>query len=151
MGTDIHLHTEVKINGKWEHYSYPHIERKYALFSFMADVRNTHPNDKDYILPLSKPKGLPENLSVVTVLDYEKKKTDNHSMSWLNDVEIALLEKWMEINSTSIVWEFEHWGFLFGNSWAGFHNWKEHPEEYDDYPDEYPPKIEDIRFVFWFD
>ena len=150
MGTDIHLHTEVKINGKWEHHSNPSIRRRYGLFSFMADVRNVHPSCEDYIVPLSKPKGLPEDISIVTKVDYDH-RSDHFAPSWLDAQEIGLLEKWMARHSQELVWEFESWGFLFGNSWAGFLNWKEHPEEYDDYTDEYPPEIEDIRFVFWFD
>ena len=40
MGCDIHLHAEIKVNGKWEHYAHPHIRRDYRLFAKMASVRN---------------------------------------------------------------------------------------------------------------
>jgi len=148
MGCDIHLHTEIKLDGVWHHYNAPHIRRMYALFSLMANVRNVHLDNKDYIVPISLPKGLPEDLSVITQLSYNRWELDAHNMSWFNAEEIFLLEEWMAKNAPSFVREFDNWGFLFGNDWGGFHSWDR--TDYDGYY-EYPPEIEDIRFIFWFD
>lgn len=148
MGTDIHLHTEVKVNGVWHHYNAPWIRRSYALFSLMADVRNLPEDDDRHVPPISPPKGLPEDLSVITQLDYDRWGVDAHTESWFGSKEIQILEEWMRSNSDKCVWEFDNWGFLFGNGWGEFHGWN--PEEDGDYSP-YPHEIEDIRFVFWFD
>lgn len=39
MGCDIHLHTELKINGQWQHYSAPSISRDYHLFGRLSMPR----------------------------------------------------------------------------------------------------------------
>jgi hypothetical protein len=133
MGCDIHLHSEIKINGKWEHYSAIEVDRDYMLFGLMAGVRDSK------VTPICQPQGLPDNLSVVTKLDYERMKDDAHSMSYYNSTLIYELEKAIEDNREFLF--NSKFGYLFGNAYGQFIN----------YPNDYPEEIEDIRFVFWFD
>ena len=135
MGCDIHLHTEIKLKGKWEHYGAPHIDRNYDLFSKMAGVRSD-----GCITPIADQKGLPNDVSNVTYLAACWHSADWHSHSWLSAKEILQLEEWLEKAKKDYVPE-RRWGYLFGNSFGG---WSKYPEDY-------PPEIEDVRFVFWFD
>ena len=141
MGCDIHLHTEVKINGEWQHYSVCHVTRNYALFALMADVRND-----GSIEPVSLQKGLPMNMTPLTKFDYQDWKLDAHSSSWLTASEIKELhEKCKELNifkyDRSMFGFSDSFGYLFGNDWSGFIK----------YPDERLEGLEDVRFIFWFD
>jgi|APSaa5957512535_1039671.scaffolds.fasta_scaffold286274_2 hypothetical protein len=135
MGCDIHLHTEAKINGKWEHFNAANMDRNYALFDYMAGVR---PDGKT--TAISSPRGLPSDPSLVTALDAKTWGGDGHSHSWLGAAEIVALEEWLRLNCDDMFPE-RQWGYLFGNSWGGFSRW----------PDERPKEVEDVRFVFWFD
>lgn len=146
MGCDIHLHTEVKINGKWQHYGFPRVLRNYSVFAKMANVRNEYREDD--ITPISLPKGIPEDATELTKYSYEYWKEDAHSMSWLDAGEIEQLEDYINkelkpTTATNLIgwWCEENWGYLFGNSWGGFTK----------YPENRPVGLEDIRFVFWFD
>lgn len=139
MGCDIHLHIEVKLNGKWEHWANPGVERSYMLFAKMAGVRNNWD-----IKPLSEPKGLPSDLTTVTqfIADYDG--PDGHSHSWLNAKEIEALgeftktpemlnyyrkDRWLDLNAHVL-----RGSYLCGNSFESR-----------------PKGITDVRFVFWFD
>lgn len=139
MGCDIHLHIEVKINGEWLHYSNRHVDRHYALFAKMANVRNR----ENEIVPISAPKGMPPDASTVTTFSYYEWDLDGHSYSWLSASEIAVLANWVKEQSWgSGAFYFEDmFGFLFGNSFPGF---TKHPEDR-------PKGLQDVRFVFWFD
>ena len=145
MGCDIHLHTEIKINGEWHHYGHPSVSRNYALFARMANVRNSR--NGDYITPISEPKGMPDDVALITRLDAEYWKPDGHSYSWLNAREIAELAAWAKSHAESqgytleYCWESNQFGYLFGNHWS----------DYTTYGDDRRDYIEDIRFVFWFD
>lgn len=145
MGCDIHLHAEVKIDGEWHAYSAPHILRNYRLFARLAGVRS-----RDGIKPISDPRGLPEDASVVTKHHSDHWGIDGHSHSWISAEEIALLddtreewdyppgkdsESWMRYGCSDL------FGYFYGNSWSG---WTKYPEDR-------PKGIEDVRFVFWFD
>lgn len=94
MGCDIHPFAEVRRNGTWHmvgdvfplddwaadyykktHGNKPFDNRDYSVFGFLANVRNYSD-----ITPLSKPKGLPEDMSAEVrsgCEDYD------HSASWL--------------------------------------------------------------------
>ncbi len=137
MGCDIHLHTEVKIDGTWHHYGAPNIDRSYALFGKMAGVR-----DRD-VGSIADPKGLPDDMSVVTRCEWDDWNLDGHSGSWLNAQEILELENWLKEQMGVNSWKLErtYWGYLFENSWGGFLRHRSG----------YPDRLEDIRFVFWFD
>lgn len=85
MGCDIHSLSQRLINNQWIDINYkPFDERDYSLFSFLAGVRN-----KIGITPISKPKGLPKDLSEITnrVLEYEEwKYLHNHSYLTLKEL-----------------------------------------------------------------
>jgi hypothetical protein len=138
MGCDIHLHTEVKINGQWHHYSTPDIDRTYALFAKMANVRNCHRE----IEPISEPKGLPDDMTFLTRFDRNNWEGDAHSDSWLNIHEIKQLYEWLETNK-QMEWfkHYDQFGYCFGNLWTTLL----------EYPDDMAEGLEDVRFIFWFD
>jgi hypothetical protein len=137
MGCDIHLYCEVKIEGQWHLYSHPYVERNYDLFAKMANVRN----DLGFERPISRPKGLPDDLSIIPKLEY--KRDNYHSASWLNVEEIRQLEEWVVSALGYSHWERDgYWDYLCGNSWGGFTPGNSRS---------YCPEFEDVRFVFWFD
>ena len=141
MGCDIHLHIEIKLDNKWEHYSTPKIDRNYALFEKMAGVRSS-----GSISPICNPKGLPKDATLLTLLDYSTFRGYGHSASWLDENEIMILEDYikdvlgkdLEHNILNI--------YFFGNSFTSKFRF---PEEtyYKDIMD----RISSVRFVFWFD
>lgn len=139
MGCDIHLYTEIKIDGDWYCYGHPNVPRNYDLFALMADVRN----EDGAIHAISKPKGLPANTSIVA--RHALANPDLHSHSWLSAHELVLLDDaWQKYKPVG--WEhsdLEHhfFGYLEGNSWKGFNL----------YPKDRKLWIEDVRFVFAFD
>jgi hypothetical protein len=101
MGCDIHTHIEVKINDKWEHYSCPALDRNYLLFARICGVRN-YENQ----VPISNPRGLPDNISPVTKLVSEE---GGHSATWLSMQEIITLIE------SSIDWDYRKIGYVVGN------------------------------------
>lgn len=140
MGCDIHAHFEIKLNGKWEHYDQPKINRNYCLFAKMAGVRGEGLG----IEPISKPKGLPKNLSNTTEFDVQHWDGDGHTHSWLNADEIEQVyeyHKSLYEPEDQYTLSMTQWGYLFGNGW----------EDFKKYRSDYPKEIEDIRMVFWFD
>jgi len=72
MGCDIHAYLDYdsffKDDGTWYVYGLAklHISRDYLLFAILAGVRNYD----DEITPVSKPKGVPENISYQVEMDY---------------------------------------------------------------------------------
>jgi len=140
MGCDIHLHIEVKINEKWEHYACPSVNRFYRLFEKMAGVRG------DIGDAISPPKGLPKDATTITMLDYNQMEYEAHSESWLGIDEIILLDEWSRsIDPKEMAYDLEYEilnCYLFGSSFASI---KLYPE------DNYIPGLTDVRFVFWFD
>lgn len=94
MGCDIHLHIEIKLNGKWEHYGCPSIDRNYRLFTKMAGIKNY-----TGITPIAQPKGLPEDLTIITQFDAKDWEDDAHDSSWLNKEEIVQLSDFLDILS----------------------------------------------------
>jgi len=143
MGCDIHLHIEIKVEDKWEHYHAPAVNRSYRLFEKMAGVRGDIANS------ISPPKGLPEDLNIITRKSSDHLKMDGHSWSWLGLSEIKVLSDWLrDIGKSSndglLNYDLEYsilHAYCEGNSFAGIL----------EYPDEKPHWIQDVRFVFWFD
>ena len=135
MGCDIHLHIEMKVNGKWLHYGCPSVDRDYALFAKMANVRNYH-----NITPISGPRGFPcDGVSELTAVCYTDEKPDAHDISWLNKEEIEQLTEWYEHRpKEKDVWRcWNHHGiksYLCGNNITSE-----------------VKGVEDVRLVFWFD
>lgn len=133
MGCDIHAHVEIKVKGKWLHYSVPSIRRNYDLFAYMANVRN---NEDNPIMPLCIPRGLPDDISDITKHSAEDWGEDGHDHSWLSSEEMDVVENWMMDKGYLKIWE-PVFGYLEGNGFL--------------YKDEWPDWIEDARLVFWFD
>ena len=135
MGCDIHLHIEVKIQGKWLHYGCPMVDRRYDAFAYMANVRNY-----DDIEPISYPKGLPEDVSEMTRFCYAQDEDHYslHGMSWLDKAQIELLEEWFKEQVAGGGWQDFNYHFirtyLCGNGLTC--NIK---------------GVDDVRLVFWFD
>lgn len=157
MGCDIHLHTEIKVNGTWYHYGAPNGERCYALFALIAGVRgNPRGAAPDGCEPVARDRGVPDDASVVTRIACEDYAQDGHGHTWLGAADLVELERrWramLEDKSQASRYargdlEAEHAGFFFGNSWAGWAL----------YPDESCNKslrglgVEDVRWILWFD
>lgn len=159
MGCDITLHCEVKINGDWHHYSEINLRRNYAMFAKLANVRNSEPNEEGYIKPICEPKGLPEDISFVTKVDFSFWNSDAHSMSFLSTDEIKEFFQWVKSTSdyhpqltflngksSLFMWEHETFGYIFGCTHSNF---SEDNKEHQDLTRDY--NIEDMRWVFWFD
>lgn len=145
MGCDIHLHIEVKVSGKWEHYAAPSVNRWYQLFTWMAGVRG------DESEAISRPKGFPEDASDLTKILRNDYGSDGHSDSWLDHSEIMKLEDlikdWCESSEKNFFdYDLEHsllHTYMAGNSFTA--HWRYSDVRY------LPEGIDDVRFVFWFD
>ena len=118
MGCDIHAHVEIEVAGKWEHYSCLDIDRDYDLFARMANVRN-----RGSVNPISTPRGLPIDASVISKLESDSDGSDGHSHSWLNLGELKEFDQGL-------------FGWLFGNHLSEFI---------------VPDSVSDVRLVFWYD
>lgn len=136
MGCDIHAHIELKINGKWEHYSNPQIKRWYTLFNKIAGVRS------DSSITIVPPRGVPDDMSLVTKLCWNHEKKDSHTPTWLDKEEFLEVIEWANAECPFQDWkgQFEHEqvGYITGNT---FHLHK----------GSVPSEIEDVRFICWFD
>ncbi len=64
----------------WEHpFDRKHTSRNYYFFAVLADIRNYD----DFIIPISDPKGLPDNVSPEIKKQSDHDGVDGHSHSWL--------------------------------------------------------------------
>jgi hypothetical protein len=137
MGCDIHLHIEIMIDDKWEHYSAPKIDRNYELFGLMAGVRD------ETIEPICLPKGIKdiEDMTTITRFDMERAFSDWHHFSWFNKNEIEkfseeITKSFIKDNGYPVDLEQDIFHlYLFG----------------DDFHGPYRNEIQDVRFIFWFD
>lgn len=98
MGTDIHLAAEYFKDGRW-HLADKELteDRNYRAFAVLADVRNGYGfagfDTGDPVIPISSPRGLPEDMSEELRSMIEKNDTDddildedyNVSGIWLGD------------------------------------------------------------------
>ena len=141
MGCDIHVHTEVKIDDRWHHYSVRHFERDYRIFAKMASVRN----DNRGIIPIVMPRGLPDDISFLTQFNSALWGEDGHSHSWLGAEEICWLAEYGENLNPDRFWESSQFGYVFGNYFSTFHEYKGQENS------GIPEQLQDVRFVFWFD
>lgn len=137
MGCDIHAHLEVRLNGKWEHYSVIDIDRSYSLFAIMTGVRNY-----GEIEPISKPKGLPEDVSQITKIDRMIWDEDGHSDSWLDVIDMEKLRDRIKKTFGNDSIDLERDVFNMHSSFFGC--------EITD-KSSYPEGVDDVRLVFWFD
>lgn len=143
MGCDIHAYVEIKINGQWELYNHPRIERNYILFARMANVRNYA---EACVEPIAEPRGLPIDISKMTRFCRDADGIDGHSDSWLSGEEVEALCEWFNNDTKDRLkkewYSFEHEqiGYIFGSDWD--------VQKHQQY---YPKGVEDARLVFWFD
>src|SRR6266853_264838 len=111
MGCDIHPHIEVKIKGKWYHYSIPLLGRNYQLFTRICGVRGY-----EGVIPIDQPRGLPSDLSEITRIEVDYDGPDGHSHTWLNRQELNDLIKWHEELYTKhdrfFQAQHEKWGYM---------------------------------------
>jgi hypothetical protein len=103
MGTDIHIVAEYFQDGRW-HLADKELteDRNYRAFAVLADVRNGYGfagfDTGDELVPISSPRGLPDNMSLELRAMVEKNETDDgveeddtaagiwlgdHSFSWV--------------------------------------------------------------------
>ena len=148
MGTSITIHSEVKINSQWHHYGEAMLERNYRLFHKIAGVMEHLPEVTKGITPLSSPKGLPTDLSLITELNVRQNKKIQigmHYVSWLSSVEISKLEAWWkeEPDTLPLSFRLPIFGCYFWYLNGGF-------KPSTQLNDEMPPEVEDIRWVLWF-
>ena len=133
MSCGINVHVEVKIKNSWHHLSTPFIRSDYQLFSIMAGVRG----DEE---PIVKPKGLPRDVTNLTLKHFNSKICDWHHASWFNYDEIKELKSILDKTNGLMNSIFmDSFGYVFGYSITS-------DETLKDYFD-----IDDVRFVFWFD
>lgn len=136
MGASIHMHIEVKKNGRWLHYSAPAINRDQTFFGMVAGLDTG-------IEPVVPPKGLPDDLSEVTLfcLEQDKENYKIHHATWLGtnelfDLQDALKAYHEPLGHGPLVYDLEYAYFntyINGNSIAQHQGW------------------DDVRLVAWFD
>ena len=129
MDCDIHAHVEIKIKGRWEHYSCPLIPRSSLVFERICGVRGEVKN------AIAAPRGLPKNLNIVTQMMVDEWDSDGHDHTWLTAKELDGLIDWVEKHIDNM-WQHHHLGYLAGNMFAS---------------ESRPVEIEDVRFICWFD
>lgn len=148
MGCDIHMYIEKKINGKWipaqgfmknrnddtpdvPYYDQFH-QRNYALFGFLAGVRNTD-------IVWFKPKGFPADASEEVARVYHRWGSDAHTPSYLTKEELDRVDWYGEI---------DYYGerLTRRKAFDQFYDLVYWLNSYD-----YSCKPDEIRLVFWFD
>ncbi len=142
MGCDIHLHVEVKINGKWEHYNAPYIHRHYRLFARMARVRKSDDLSDGECF---KPRGIPTDVSTTTKFAYERWGVDAHDASWLGAVEAGCIQEWYHSDEKNDNPHPPLFGYVFGNDIDTYVRFPKDGNRIRSLG------FEDARIVFWFD
>lgn len=174
MGCDIHSFAEKKNRetGKWEKVGnaftldsfdremakkdkddHPFCWRSYSLFSFLAGVRNY-----DRCEPLSKPKGMPKDVSDDVKSEWEMWEPDGHSASFLT------LRELCEFDYEKVFWNRRITKQLSQNSWTGAALAEEGEGKMISYRQNLGEMFfihledlkvlgdpDDVRIVFWFD
>lgn len=146
MGCDIHFFVERKVDGGWvscdkwerddgyvsvkyedEFYG----DRNYSLFAILANVRNGFgfagtPTGTGFV-PISQPRGIPEDVCPEIREVYEDYGRHDHSHSWLTVRELLEYDWTQETTREGILdavefWEWERWNREHGESpksWCG--------------------------------
>ena len=176
MGCDIHSFAEKKVNNKWEkigeHFSLgdwekqhykkekgenPFDWRSYSMFAFLADVRNY-----DHCEPVSKPKGLPNDVCDEVKKEYEDWECDDHSASYLT------LKELLEFDYDKVFWNRRISRTTYNENGGSFTNGAAIAEEREGTHVTYREKLgefffthleelkelgnpDEVRVVFWFD
>ena len=81
------LHPEELYEKEWEIVSI-YDDRDYNLFAALADVRNY-----DRVIPIDKPRGLPEDVSKDVYNESLRWESDGHSHSWLTAKELFIYQR----------------------------------------------------------
>jgi len=143
MSCSIHFHTEIKINGKWEHYSKPNISTSYFLFSLLAGVRSSENSPKMFKMF----DGItPDDVNIVTRKELIE-CSDTHSLVTYNSEEIIafysyIREEGIIIGSKllCLCLEWDYIGYIDGHCWDILND-----------PDDAPEWLEDVRWIIGFD
>ena len=92
MGCDIHATIEVK-EDYLKHWvgiiKGIEIDRQYCLFTVLANVRNMNKERDQNNVPISNPRGIPEDVSFEFREEQENFGGDSHSISWVTFEELA--------------------------------------------------------------
>lgn len=137
MGCHIHPHIEVKVAGKWLHYSIPNLRRCYALFTRICGVR-----DFASVAAIALPRSLPKDITEITRIEWLFE--GGHTPTWLDRLELNELIRWHEAYlesrkpGTGHTAQMEQWGYMTGNNFLECQGSN-------------PPEYEDVRFICWFD
>lgn len=138
MGMDLlQMFSEVKIKDEWHYYR----EFKMGviqdpfLFAYLGWDK-TEPRFKRDITPVTNEmRGFPLDASFMLKACEDYCGGSNVKANWLNsDESISLL------NEYSQIFNIDTTGYLFGNYYKWFYK----------YRDDYPPMLQDFRFVYWF-
>jgi hypothetical protein len=166
MGCDIHMFVEMRKNGVWglaygsdipggnfSEGNAPFNWRSYRLFGFLAGVRNY-----SEVTPISKPRGLPEDVGEAILHEREHWGYDGHSTSWLTVKELADFNYNAEMEDRRCTVQ------TGPNSWSGSATCKPGEGEKMTYREFLGERFfkdleilkaignpEDTRIVFWFD
>lgn len=145
MGCSIHFHTEVKVNGRWEHFSNPEFPQSYEMFSLMAGVRKRE-NEMWIPFKLHSNCSVPHDLNVITRKSLLE-DSDIHSVCHYRAIEIKEFYEYIEenkiliysrvsrtIDSLDLFLERDFVGYFCGNSWLIQPHW-----------------VDDYRWIFGFD
>lgn len=146
MGCNVHIHAEAKINGTWHHYGSYYPGQTYGAFALLAGVRQ----GKDPVVPISEPRGLPEDATTMTLFCHSNMAVDAHTESWLGLEELDRLHDYLT-DDKNRWYDMDNWlagslptdgdrssVYLFRNGW-------------DLRDSELPKGVEAVRLVFWFD
>ena len=109
-----------KKTGNWDCFGISQADRNYAMFSKIADVRNSE-KEASYIEPIDDPRGWPADISDVAKT-WKQDHDHYHSDTWLDRAELESLEKWLNEKQENSLWEmlgFRHIKYLFNtkNNW----------------------------------
>ena len=140
MGCDMHCAVEAlnKKTENWECFGVSTADRNYALFSRIADVRNSEEEDT-YIEPIDDPRGWPRDVTGPAEA-WQYTASFCHSRTWLGRTELESLNKWAQEKTGESLWDllgFSHLSYFFSleGSWkkAAF------------------TRYNDLRVLFFFD
>lgn len=142
MGTDMHLVVEIKVEDRWELYTYTQPSRYYDAFNKLAGVRGEPQGGV-----LGKP-GLPTDMSVSAkiISEHVHNQTSVRKDRTLDSDDICKFYEWWDRRNSPRLYDFSHlerWlhTYLFGN---GF-NFKDFPRH------EIVDGVTDVRWVLFFD
>lgn len=129
MGRDVHVHLEVKVEGKWRHYSTSDPDRVYWAFELLQADR-------------AHPRGLPRDATFVTKFRTRLWGGDGHSHDYVTKDELDELARRFELATK------DH-----GSYYKTLDDWlRLHVFDSCVYmPEDWPPGVQDVRLVYWFD